>query len=194
MQFSDALHLMQHYTTENDRRPMELAIVVVSQGKIGATTCVEVKNIQAGIDWDMGKFMIYPAEPLTTLSAEDVANIRKSVAGGQSWHAYQAHKAHKEQLKAVEAERDELKRKLAAAEALVAARIKDVPVDAPLIAMIGDFAPEHIDECKSFHDAIRAQCNSNALVVCMQSDFDIKALDESTLRAAGWVRAEGGAA
>ncbi len=106
MEFKKALQVMQHYITGDERRPMKLAIVVQSQGSIGGTPCVEVATLSAGIDWDHGKLMIYPAQPLTTLSAEDVADIRKSVAGGQSWHAYQAYKKHQEQLKAAEAQRD----------------------------------------------------------------------------------------
>lgn len=106
MELKNALQLMQHYITEDERRPMKLAIVVTSQGSLGGTPCVEVQSIHAGIDWDNGKLMIHPAQPLTALTAEDVADIRKSVAGGQSWHAYQAYKKHQEQLKAVEAQRD----------------------------------------------------------------------------------------
>lgn len=97
MEFKSALQVMQHYVTEDERRPMKLAIVVTSQGSIGGTPCVEVQNIQAGFDWDHGKLMIYPAQPLTTLTSEDVADIRKSVAGGQSWHAYQAQKNLREE-------------------------------------------------------------------------------------------------
>lgn len=100
---------MQHYVTEDERRPMKLAIAVTSQGAIGGTPCVEVETVAAGFDWDAGKLMIYPAQPLTTLSPEQVEDIRKSVAGGQSWHAYQAYKKHQDQLKAVEAERDQLR-------------------------------------------------------------------------------------
>ncbi|MNN62065.1 hypothetical protein D3C81_1773410 [compost metagenome] len=52
--------------------------------------------------------MVYPAEPLTKLSAEDVEAIRKSVAGSQSWHAYEAYKKYREHLQAVHTERDQL--------------------------------------------------------------------------------------
>lgn len=82
----------------------------------------------------------------------------------------------------------ELIRRLRAAEALVDARVKEISADAAVIGMIGDFKPEQIEECRAFHDAIRAQVNPRALVVCLQPDFDIQALDEAAMRAAGWVR------
>ncbi|MFU5280110.1 hypothetical protein ACM7YY_35845, partial [Pseudomonas aeruginosa] len=77
-----------------------------------------------------------------------------------------------------------------ALEALVAARIKDVPVDAPVIAVVGDFNEEQVHECKRFHDAIRAQRNPKAIVVFLNSKNDIQAVDEAAMCAAGWVRAE----
>lgn len=105
--FKTALHVMQQCAKEDERRPMTLAVVIQSQGSIGGTPCVEVGNIQAGFDWDAGKLMIYPARPLTQLSQEDVAAIRKSVSKGQSWHAYQAYKAQQEKLKAMQIQRDQ---------------------------------------------------------------------------------------
>lgn len=108
MDFKTALHVMQHSITEDERRPIKLVIVVQSQGSIGGTPCVEVGNVQAGFDWDSGKLMIYPATPLTTLSAEDVKAIRESVSKGQSWHGYQAYKKQKATQETIEAQRDDL--------------------------------------------------------------------------------------
>ncbi|WP_437439616.1 hypothetical protein [Klebsiella pneumoniae] len=42
--------------------------------------------------------LIYPAQPLTTLTPEQVADITASVRKGQSWHAFEAYKKHKAQL------------------------------------------------------------------------------------------------
>ncbi|EOK3667422.1 hypothetical protein ACM5PD_002239 [Escherichia coli] len=80
------------------RRDMDVTIVVHSPGRIGSTPSVEVQSIQAGFDWDAGQVMIFPAQPLTTLTPEQVADITDSVRKGQSWHAYQEYKKHKEQL------------------------------------------------------------------------------------------------
>ena len=80
------------------RRDPEITISILSPGSIGATPSVEVESIQAGFDWDAGQVLIYPAQPLTTLTPEQVADITTSVRKGQSWHAYEAYKKHKAQL------------------------------------------------------------------------------------------------
>lgn len=71
---------------------IKVVIRVERPGSIGGTPCVEVESLHAGFDWDSGKLLIYPAKPLTALSAEDVAAIHESVSKGQSWHAYEAYK------------------------------------------------------------------------------------------------------
>ncbi|HBW4307145.1 TPA: hypothetical protein ME439_003192 [Klebsiella pneumoniae] len=80
------------------RRDPEITIVVHSPGSIGPSPSVEVESIHAGFDWDAGQVMIYPAQPLTVLTPEQVAEISESVRKGQSWHAYEAYKKHKSQL------------------------------------------------------------------------------------------------
>lgn len=80
------------------RRDPEITISILSPGSIGASPSVEVESIQAGFDWDAGQVLIYPAQPLTTLTPEQVADITTSVRKGQSWHAYEAYKKHKAQL------------------------------------------------------------------------------------------------
>jgi hypothetical protein len=81
------------------RRDPEITIVVHSPGSIGPSPSVEVEAIHAGFDWDAGQVMIYPAQPLTVLTPEQVAEISESVRKGQSWHAYEAYKKHKSQWK-----------------------------------------------------------------------------------------------
>lgn len=212
MEFKKALQVMQHSVTEDERRPMKLAIVVASQGGIGGTQCVEVATMGAGIDWDRGKMMIHPAQPMTTLTADEVADIRKSVAGGQSWHAYQAHKKQQEQLKAVEAERDtweqracneatrvvELEQKLAAAEVLVAARVEQIPTEAKMVMVFTDLVqhPELREQFEEFAEAIKKRCTSGCwtLVAFFPEGTDIQALDDEQLRSAGLERAKAGEA
>lgn len=80
------------------RRDPDITILVHSPGSIGPSPSVEVEAIHAGSDWDAGQVMIYPAQPLTTLTPEQVADITTSVRKGQSWHAYEAYKKHKAQL------------------------------------------------------------------------------------------------
>lgn len=84
--------------TLTQRRDPEITIAIHSPGSIGASPSVEVESIQAGFDWDAGQVLIYPAQPLTTLTPEQVADITTSVRKGQSWHAYQEYKKYKAQL------------------------------------------------------------------------------------------------
>lgn len=80
--------VMQHAS-----RPHKLAVQVFDPGRIGGTPCSEVTGIHVGFDWNAGKVLITTKEQLTRLSEEDLAAIRKSVSLGQSWHAYEEHKA-----------------------------------------------------------------------------------------------------
>lgn len=98
------------------RRDMDVTIVVHSPGRIGSTPSVEVQSIQAGFDWDAGQVMIFPSQPLTTLTPEQVADITDSVRKGQSWHAYQEYKKHKEQLEKLSIELDAAKQRIAELE------------------------------------------------------------------------------
>lgn len=81
-----------------------LQVCVFSPGSIGPAPTCEITDISSGFDWDSGKILIDTQEPLTRLSPEDVADIRKSVSRGQSWHAFQRHKQMKAELKEKEVE------------------------------------------------------------------------------------------
>lgn len=83
---------------QTQRRDPEITILVHSPGRIGPSPSVEVEAIHAGFDWDAGQVLIYPAQPLTALTPEQVAEISESVSKGQSWHAYEAYKKHKAQM------------------------------------------------------------------------------------------------
>lgn len=98
------------------RRDMDVTIVVHSHGSIGSTPSVEVQSIHAGFDWDSGKVLIFPAQPLTTLTPEQITDITDSVRKGQSWHAYQEYKKHKEQLEKLSIELDTAKQRIAELE------------------------------------------------------------------------------
>ncbi|WP_255299143.1 hypothetical protein [Klebsiella quasipneumoniae] len=122
------------------RRDPEITIVVHSPGTIGPSPSVEVEAIHAGFDWDAGQVMIYPAQPLTTLTPEQVADISTSVRKGQSWHAFEAYKKHKAQLEnaalehgKVSGQRDKLLKALTDALEWIDA----VPLETALPAMPG---------------------------------------------------------
>lgn len=119
MKFSKFSELVNRILSNNHshRRDMDVTIVVHSPGSIGSTPSVEVQSIHAGFDWDSGKVLIFPAQPLTTLTPEQVADITDSVRKGQSWHAYQGYKKHKEQLEKLSIELDAAKQRVAELEA-----------------------------------------------------------------------------
>lgn len=100
MKFSKFSELVNRILSNNHshRRDMDVTIVVHSPGSIGSTPSVEVQSIHAGFDWDSGKVLIFPSQPLTTLTPEQITDITDSVRKGQSWHAYQEYKKHQEQL------------------------------------------------------------------------------------------------
>ncbi|EOS8624929.1 hypothetical protein ACNOY6_004806 [Escherichia coli] len=118
MKFSKFSELVNRILSSNHshRRDMDVTIVVHSPGSIGSTPSVEVQSIHAGFDWDSGKVLIFPAQPLTTLTPEQITDITDSVRKGQSWHAYQEYKKHKEQLEKLSIELDAAKQRIAELE------------------------------------------------------------------------------
>lgn len=118
MKFSKFSELVNRILSNNHshRRDMDVTIVIHSPGSIGSTPSVEVQSIHAGFDWDSGKVLIFPAQPLTTLTPEQITDITDSVRKGQSWHAYQEYKKHKEQLEKLSIELDAAKQRIAELE------------------------------------------------------------------------------
>lgn len=118
MKFSKFSELVNRILSNNHshRRDMDVTIVVHSPGSIGSTPSVEVQSIHAGFDWDSGKVLIFPAQPLTTLTPEQITDITDSVRKGQSWHAYQEYKKHKEQLEKLSIKLDAAKQRIAELE------------------------------------------------------------------------------
>ncbi|HAY4512983.1 TPA: DUF551 domain-containing protein [Escherichia coli] len=119
MKFSKFSELVNRILSNNHshRRDMDVTIVVHSPGRIGSTPSVEVQSIQVGFDWDAGQVMIFPAQPLTTLTPEQITDITDSVRKGQSWHAYQEYKKHKEQLEKLSVELEAANKRIAELEA-----------------------------------------------------------------------------
>ena len=83
-----------------------LAVEVFSPGSIGGTPRAYIVGMQAGFDWDNGVVLLKPSSPLTALTPEQVEAIMESAREGQSWHAYQAQKKLREQIRGLEDERD----------------------------------------------------------------------------------------
>lgn len=114
MKFSKFSELVNRILSNkhSQRCDMNVTIVVHSPGSIGSTPSVDVQSIQAGFDWDFGQVMIFPAQQLTTLTPEQVADITESVRKGQSWHAYQEYKKHKEQLEKLSIELEAARKRI----------------------------------------------------------------------------------
>lgn len=74
-------------------------IVVVNEGTMGATPTVNIKQASFGFDWDSQMFMIFPEQPLTTLSRSEIEDISKSVNDTQSFHTRQILKENYERDK-----------------------------------------------------------------------------------------------
>lgn len=84
-------------------RSRRLVIRKFNPGGMTGHQTVEVDSIHAGFDWEAGKVVITPAEPMTVLTPEQVADITKSVRAGGSWHAYEARKSLRERALKAEA-------------------------------------------------------------------------------------------
>ena len=66
--------------------PVELA-----HSTIGALPTVAVVSVTQGMDWDAGTLMLSPQQPLTPLTPDELAEIKRCRQEGQSWAIYKAH-------------------------------------------------------------------------------------------------------
>ncbi|MDP4076229.1 hypothetical protein [Acidovorax sp. A1169] len=88
-------------------RKLDDEVRIVAQARaatMGPRHTVGLHSAGYGIDWENGTFELIPATPLTVLTPEELAEVRKSMAMGQSWHAYKSWKKQDERIKALEAE------------------------------------------------------------------------------------------
>lgn len=101
------------------------SVVIATErpGSTGATPAVAIASVAAGFDWDRGKVLLRPEQPLVALTPEQLAAIQASVRKGQSWHAYQAHKKQAERI-------EELQREIQRLHGLLGAR--------PRVGRVGD--------------------------------------------------------
>lgn len=93
-------------------RKLDDEVRIVAQARaptMGPRYTVGLLAAGYGIDWENGTFELVPATPLTVLTPGELEEIHKSMAKGQSWHAYQAWKKQDDRIKALEAELAALK-------------------------------------------------------------------------------------
>lgn len=158
MELKSAAELLQRMadSSGNQYRDVYLSVRIFKPGTIGGTPCVPVKQLDQGFDWDAGRVLITPDVELTTLTAEEVADIRKSVADGQSWHAHQVQKKLRDERDELRAKVEDLEQTIAA-NALGQAEIDVVHERRRQVHGKG-WTPEHDDEHDDCSLAAAAAC------------------------------------
>ena len=109
-----AIEHLQRIQKMNTDRQWRLVIRKHNPGGMSGHGTTEVESIHAGFDWEAGRVVIYPANPLTELTQEQAEAIEKSARAGGSWHAYEAQKKLRERALKAEARVAELEQQLAA--------------------------------------------------------------------------------
>lgn len=104
MKLNKAIEKLSDVVARQPQKDWKLLVKVFNPGATGGTPCVPVSRIDVGMDWDNGKVILTSDFPLTLLSLNEVADIRKSSREGQSWHALQNYKRQDERIKELEAE------------------------------------------------------------------------------------------
>ena len=86
---SQFLALMERVDVEQVR---SIGIPVENpHASIGPSPVVPVLTMHMGNDWDSGTLFIHPQQPLTTLTPEELEEIKKLRSEGQSWVMYKAY-------------------------------------------------------------------------------------------------------
>lgn len=93
-----AIEQLERIAARPPRPAMRLVVRISNPGGLSGHQTVDATAIHAGFDWEAGRVVIETAKPLCAVTQEDLQAIRKSVAAGQSWHAYQVEKRRLEQL------------------------------------------------------------------------------------------------
>lgn len=79
MKFSELKRLVDLYNRDGHYEDPEVVIEIkLPYNTVGAHPAVKVKTVQMGFDWDAGKFIFHPEEPLTP-SDRDFAKQMKEM-------------------------------------------------------------------------------------------------------------------
>lgn len=74
-------------------------VVKVSRvGAVGATSAVSIKHANLGIDWDHGRFLIYPETDLREIDRDEIKSLRENY-DELGWQLYQIQNIKRENAK-----------------------------------------------------------------------------------------------
>lgn len=92
---------LKDFVTRLSERELDstVEVVVVSQGTMGGTPAVHIKNISMGFDWDNKRILISTETPVINLNEEDLLAIKKSVSQAHSFHTYRIVKPLMDEVK-----------------------------------------------------------------------------------------------
>ena len=89
MKFSELKRLVDLYHRDGHHEDPEVVIEIkLPYSTVGGMPTVKIKNAQMGFDWDRGKFIFHPEEPLTP-SDRDFATQMKEMQERASWADYE---------------------------------------------------------------------------------------------------------
>jgi len=89
MKFSELHRLVNLYHRDGHHEDPEVVIrIKLPYVTVGSMPTVKVKTVQMGFDWDAGKFIIVPEEPVTP-SDRDFAKQMKEMQERAGWADYE---------------------------------------------------------------------------------------------------------
>lgn len=105
MKVSELQRLLSHSRFPDEE---EVVVVVSEKGTVGGSPRVAIKSAGFGIDWDSGKFMLYPTTPVKRTNVDEIKAAYKALEEA-GWSLYE--------MRNLKAEVKRLKAKLAIYEA-----------------------------------------------------------------------------
>lgn len=89
MKFSELKRLVDlHYRDDGRDDPEVVVQIKLPYSTVGGSPTVKIKNAYMGFDWDAGKFILVPEEPLTP-SDRDFAKQMREMQERAGWADYE---------------------------------------------------------------------------------------------------------
>ncbi|EDY2029981.1 hypothetical protein GTB64_004423 [Salmonella enterica] len=87
--------LVKGLTRVSESRAREITRIAVPveciHATLGPRPTVQIVDFSNGFDWDRGTLFLHPSQPLTALTPDELAEVKKCRAEGQSWVMCKAH-------------------------------------------------------------------------------------------------------